>query len=294
MISRPRRSARLAVAFAALGGPWALQLGALLRVGCFQHDGPLQPALLVLLPMTLATVGLVIGHHLHRTIVPFACLALATLPSAGMLLGVVVGIVWWPPDGIVMGSHDGLLFGLAALPFLLPLLVAARDIGRARERSLLDKVDGYGMWAAVGVSCALSSVATLPHWNAYPRCSVADAAAQTSSGLVGVLCALSGLLLTMGMWIAQLATGARIRNLQTAPLGKAAQRPVLVDLGLGDSRWERESTVPTAYRSIHAAELVVLGDLAVAHEAAAQSARRTVLLAGLATVALLVCLFVSR
>jgi hypothetical protein len=290
---RSDRPLRVALAFAALGGPWALQIAALLRVGCFGHDGPLGPALVVLLPITLATVGLVMGQNLHRRIVAYAGLALAALPAAGMLLGVVVGIVWWPPDGIVMGSHDGLLLGLAAVPFLVPLLVASRDLGRARERSLLDRVDGYGLWAAVGVSCALSSMATLPRWNVYPRCGVADAGAQTSSGWVGVACACGGLVLAGCMWVAQRRVGARIRSLRSAPVDAKASRPVLVDLGLGEGRWEREIASPTAYRSIHAADLVVRGDAEPSYLAAAASARRTVLLALAGAVALLVSLYAA-
>jgi hypothetical protein len=282
-------SVRLAPPFAALGIAWGAQVASLLRVGCFEHDGPLEATLVLLVPITLAAVGVVVGQHTHRRVLPFAGVALSSVAGAGLIVGVSVGILWWPPDGILIGAHDGLVFGVASVPFLLPALIAARDDGRARRASLLDKVDAYGTWGAVGASCALSSVATLPHWNAYPRCSTTGTDLATPSGTVGIACCGLGLMLTVVMWIAQRSLTARIHAVRTAALGPLPRSPVFVDLGVGDTHWEREASVPTAYRSVHSAELVVRGDPATAYEAARQSARRTAVLAGISAAASGVC-----
>ncbi len=290
MIPRSHGSVRLGIAFAALGLSWGAQLACLLRLGCFRHDGPLWGALVLLVPVALAVIGVVVGQNRHRRVVPFVAVVIATLPSAGMLLGVLIGILWWPPDGILVGAHDGLLFGLAALPFLAPLLVAARTVGRARPGSLLDRVDGYGVWAAAGGSCALSSLATLPRWNTYPQCGVAGAEPLTQWGGFGLACGLLGLLVAIAMCVAQRVVTLQIRGARTS--GLAGRRlPVLVDVGVGESRWEREATVPTAYRSIHSAELVVHGDPVLGYAAAARSAHGTVAIAIVSAVAVVVCLF---
>ena len=282
-------SVRLASAFAALGVVWGAQIGSLLQVGCFAHDGPLWPALLVLVPAALAIVGVVVGQHGHRKLLPFASVAILPLPCAGMTLGTLVGILWWPPEGIVLGAHDGLLFGLAALPLLLPVFVAARSVGRARPRSVVDRVDGYSVWGAVGLSCALSSAATVPHWNGYPACGVAQSGSQLA-GLVGLACALLGSTLTAAMWAAQRAAGARLLRLHSESLSGGPPLPALVDLGLGDLHWERETAVPTAYRSVHRADLVVRGDPNISSAAIAQSAVWTGRLVIASVLASLVCL----
>src|SRR5580693_1537191 len=139
MHARSSGSVRLAPPFAALGIAWAAEVASLLRVGCFDHDVPLKVALVVLVPITLAVIGVVIGHNTHRKVLPFAAVALVTAVGARMVVGASIGIVWWPPDGILMGAQDGLLVGLGSLPFLVPALIAARDAGRARWTSLLDK-----------------------------------------------------------------------------------------------------------------------------------------------------------
>jgi hypothetical protein len=194
-----------------------------------------------------------------------------------MVAGATVGILWWPPDGILVGGRDGLAFGVLSLVPIGALAAALRG-ANARPSSVVDTADRWVAWAAAGACVAVTAIMTGPRLHPLPTC--------VDDGSMGVVSAAVGAGLACLSFVALVAYVARARQRLA---GGPTHHPTFVDVGVGDQRAELPALLPTAYRDAFAVS-TVLGDCTRAAKMLDRRARLAAALAGVATVAALVTL----
>jgi hypothetical protein len=150
------RYARALLVFAVLGVFFALDIGALLHAGCFKHDGPILPTLLVVVPIATSIAGLTIAWSAARRTRHAFLAAVTVILLLATATGATVGVFWWPPQGVVLGAGNGFGFGVAALVVLLPFWSALSV--RARRGSVLDLGDVLVSRGFSGTTIAVSSI----------------------------------------------------------------------------------------------------------------------------------------
>jgi hypothetical protein len=253
------------IVFGALGLVWAMQIGSLLRVGCFAHDDGLA---FIALPLVVPAAMAVLGGALAWVSVSRqeggldarSLMVTVLVPGTGFFVGVVAGVVWWPEQVPFAAAH-GLAFGAVALVLLAPLVGTMRRA--ARPRSLMDGTNRLATWSYAGAAACVSSVLTLPQWKALPSCTSEPSQAIVATAIGAITCAFASVLLVLHVRQSR-------RLLAAIPTGTSHAQ---VDAGIGEGRSEVLSHPPTAYR--HAASLlgVIYGDVGTAQSMMRRQAR---------------------
>jgi len=236
-----RPPAHAALVFGALGVAWALELSAFLHVGCYAHDAAIEPALIVVVPLAMAALG--------AALAAFSAYALAIVPLAGMLCGATIGMLWWPPDGLISGARDGFVFGAAASPMIALLRAVMHP--RARGGSAIDVANRWCAWGCASALAAVAAALTLPKWKSFPACAIEpgpNVAIGVAAAIASVGCA------------AMLAMHA-VRTKQ-----KLDALSEFVDVGVGDERTEALPHPPTSYRPPNMPFIWVRGDVEYARK----------------------------
>jgi len=257
------RVARGVLVFGVLGIIVAALVGSLLRVGCFDHDDALAWfSLPVLVPFAIALVGAVVAALTRPPMRARAVLGLIiAVPSIAIVAATTGALVWWP-DKAQVGPATGLVFGLAALPLVLPLAVALRS--EARRDSVLDVANKWTVWSVAGAVATIVSTLTLPRWKAYPSCTSdsdqAVAATLFAAGLAVVAAA-----------VVFVHARRSMRALKSPDPPKAGRRdgqvpPRFLDVGVGDAHHETLTHPGTAYRDVVETVSVVHGDAVLARK----------------------------
>jgi hypothetical protein len=268
----PAPYGRSMVVFGALGLVWAMQIASLLRVGCFAHDDGLAfIALPLVVPAAMAALGCILalvacappsrpGALDRRPLV-----VTVLVPTAGLMVGVVAGIVWWS-EMVPGAAVNGLAVGAVALVLLVPLVVTMRHV--ARPRSLMDATNRLATWSYAGAAACASSVLTLPPWKAYPTCQTEPAQAVAATAVSAVVCALASVMLVLHVRRSRLLLART-----PGAVDSFAEATPEVDTGIGGGSSEILSHPPTAYR--HAASLlgVIHGDVMAAQSMMRRQAR---------------------
>jgi hypothetical protein len=262
-LKQTRAARELTVAFAIMGlvGAW------LVSIAMREASSPrslLTPAmtiaLLCLTSFTAAGLGLVLASDAtgpaHR--IPFRVAAGTLFAGAanGLMVGLFAGISGFLSafGGMIAGVAVGGLMSVPFFPTILWLVFTTRRIGRARERSVLDRSDRRAVWRILAIST-----------------SVAVALIQTKflgfGGVVGSLGAgVCAVALTVIVVLALLDVRAwwRVRALAKAdpslPLLEATDSANgdAVDLGVGNDT--RGNRLPGAYRRAERAVTLWIGD----------------------------------
>ncbi len=285
-----RLIARFAAVFAALGCAGAALLAQSLEVGCFEHDGPLGPALSLLVPLGMAAVGATLGAIAPRVAgIAWGLASACVLLAGGLLVGGLVGFAYWPPDGILIGARDGMGFAAASIGPLVPFLAVARRATGVRARSVADRSSLVVVWSAASAAAAAASVLALPRWHHFPVCVAPRGVPIVASVVVGV--ALAAVVATaVAAW--RLLRRARAAC-ATVCEGSAAARPhERVDLGVGEGR-SFATSQRSAYRDAAQVDLLVVGDREASLRVLEGNARRAAACAALvlAAVAALAALY---
>ena len=254
MESQPR-AGRALLFFGALGVGWAANLASALRVGTFAHDGRLGPAMYALIPLATALTGALVTSLTVRRRIEHTAIAVMLVPFMGLVTGVTVGLIWWPPNGVGTGGHDGILFGLASAAVIVP--TSFLFISRARVGALVDRAEGWRAGAVGGALVAASSLLSIRPWGFHPGPSPDGMSITGWLGLAGASVCLCGLVHTR-LLVARAVTG---RSSATA-----------VDLGLGDRRTEIEVPRADPYRG-GAVSAILHGDRSAAEAACSGSVR---------------------
>lgn len=273
------RVARGVVVFGVLGVVVAALVGSLLRVGCFDHDDALAWfSLPVLVPVAIALVGGVVGALVRPPTSMRAVLGvIVAVPSIAIVTATTGALVWWP-DKAQVGPATGLIFGVAALPLVVPLAMALR--ADARRDSILDIANKWTAWSVCGATATIVSTLTLPRWKPYPSCtSESDQAVAATFFAVGlaVLAAAVVFVHAHRSFRALVSIAGGDRQRQTPPR--------FLDLGVGDADHETQTHPSTAYRDVVETISVVHGDAILARKLL----RTRVLAASAAVIVALAC-----
>jgi len=241
------RVARGVLVFGVLGVLVAAQIGSLLRVGCFDHDDALAWfSLPVLVPIAVAFVGGVIAALARPPMSARAVLGvIVAVPSIAIVTGTTGALVWWP-DHAQVGPATGLVFGVAALPLVLPLVMAMRP--EARRDSVLDVANKWMVWSVAGAMGAIVSVLTLPRWHAYPSC-----ASESGQAIGATFCAVALALFAASVLFVH--AHASMRALGSPPR--------FLDVGVGEAHHATTTHPSTAYRDVIETVSIVHGDPAL-------------------------------
>lgn len=211
-----------------------------------------------------------------------ALLVLATILIAGVLNGVLIGMMLAGPMGMLIGVFFGVMCALPFIPALGAVLFAAHRIGRARQGSIVDASDRRAVWAATAAAIALASllVPALAERVRPPEASLWMAAASSA--------VLAALLLADAVALVRVVKATRgVEDAVSHGLsggeaeGQAAGQAPLVDLGLGDETRVDALPAQHAYRGITRLVRVVRGS----REGAIRALRSGVALAALALAA---------
>jgi len=241
------RVARGVLVFGVLGVLVAAQIGSLLRVGCFDHDDALAWfSLPVLVPIAVAFVGGVIAALARPPMSARAVLGvIVAVPSIAIVTATTGALVWWP-DRAQVGPATGLVFGVAALPLVLPLAMAMRP--EARRDSVLDVANKWMVWAVAGAMGAIVSVLTLPQWKAYPSCASESGQAIGATFFAVALALFAASVLFVHVHASMRALGSP---------------PRFLDVGVGEAHHETTTHPSTAYRDVIETVSIVHGDPAL-------------------------------
>jgi hypothetical protein len=242
------RVGRGVLVFGVLGILVAALIGSLLRVGCFDHDDALAWfSLPVLVPFAIALVGGVVAALARPPVRMRAILGIfVAVPSIAIVAATTGALVWWP-DKAQVGPATGLLFGVAALPLVVPLALALR--AEARRDSMLDVANKWTVWCVAGAIATIVSTLTLPRWKPYPSCtSDSDQAVAATFFAVG-----------LAVFAAAVVFVHAHRSLRDL-----ASPPRFLDIGVGDGHHETQTHPSTAYRDAIETISVVHGDALLA------------------------------
>src|SRR5262249_19853567 len=143
------RVGRGVLVFGVLGIIVAALMGSLLRVGCFEHDDALAWfSLPVLVPFACALLGAVVAALARPPMSARAVLGvIVVVPSIAIVAATTGALVWWP-EYMHAGVATGFAFGVAALPLVVPMVLAFR--GEARRDSVLDVANRWTAWSVAG------------------------------------------------------------------------------------------------------------------------------------------------
>jgi hypothetical protein len=238
------RVGRGVLVFGVVGVLAAAQIGSLLRVGCFEHDDGLAWfSIPLLVPFACALVGGVVAALArHRRSARAVLGVLVAVPSIAIVMATTGALVWWP-EAASVGPATGLVFGLAGLPLVVPLLLAFR--ADARKDSVLDVANRWTTWSVAGAVATAVSVMTLPRWKPLPSCTAdSDQAVAATFFAVG--------LAVFAAAVVFVHAHRAMRDL-TAP-------PRFLDVGVGDAHHETHTHPSTAYRDVVETISVVHGD----------------------------------
>src|SRR4051812_27639272 len=124
------------------------------------HNGAQEIRGLLVIMTTVASAGLGRALPPRGGKGPLAAIAraVASIVLAGLINGVLIGFFGGGLLGIMVGGLFGLIFAAPFVPALLPVIAAARRVGRARAGSLVDGADRRAVWLATAMVAALASL----------------------------------------------------------------------------------------------------------------------------------------
>jgi hypothetical protein len=238
------RVGRGVLVFGVLGIIVAALMGSLLRVGCFEHDDALAWfSLPVLVPFACALLGAVVAALARPPMSARAVLGvIVVVPSIAIVAATTGALVWWP-EYMHAGIATGFAFGVAALPLVVPMVLAFR--GEARRDSVLDVANRWTAWSVAGAVATAVSVMTLPRWKPLPSCT-ADSDQAVAATFIAV-----GLAVFAAAVVFVHAHRA-MRDLSSPPR--------FLDIGIGEAHHETQTHPSTAYRDVVETVSVVYGD----------------------------------
>ncbi|UQA63146.1 hypothetical protein [Polyangium aurulentum] len=262
----------LALPYAVLGAAGGWMIADFFRVGALQVDAGLRPALLAVTPL----FALVLGLFIHPTTrwprrAPAFLAAGASVLTAGLAAGGLVGVLVWSRWGVGEGAASGFWCAAAFLPAFAMILAAVRRVGRARRGSLVDRADRRAVWLAVATAVALGTLAALPDWTAFPTGIRPSLEVSRTLGLVAVA-AIAALAIgdaagLVRAWLASRDVRAMRPCAPDDPSLVWARR--YVDLGLGDEARASVLSAAGFYREHDKVLSVVRGDPSASRRALA-------------------------
>jgi hypothetical protein len=197
---------------------------------------------------------------------------------AGVVNGMIVGFFAAPPWGALIGAPWGFICALPFVPVLAAIMAAARNVGRARPESVVDRSDRRAIWTATSVSVALATLVAAPHGSGGVPLLLAFSAS----------CALVGLLSLDLLSLEKLSRPLRLQGtLRTrGPIAEhELDRVPVIDNGLGDVAYEELAPASSAYRSADQVLRIHRGSRQRARAALRSASLRGALALALATAA---------
>jgi hypothetical protein len=268
----PAPRPHLAIPFVVLGVAGSLMAVDFFRIGSFGSDVSLKRTLLFLVPIFSLVVAFLVQPATRWPRFGKALLAAtASVLSAGLVAGALIGVLVWSQWGLGEGAMSGFWCGVAFLPGFAAVLAAVRRVGRARPGSIVDRADRRAVWLAVVTTIALGTIAALPAWNVMPPVYYYSPYPETSQVLgFGALAVLVALLLgdTVGLARA-LRAGRQLETMRPCHPDDPALiwSPRQLDLGIGDEAAAAVIAGPGLYRDRDRMTHVVRGNAVAARGA---------------------------